>query len=371
MLKTIKSILLLIFLVVSANSMADVDPFNTYQWNRDNYIAANGEVDQRPWFEWWYYKVVLPEQERSFYFVYGVVNPWDMQLTSSATRSYVGFGDFENYVTVDRNFPVSSFSASYDHPAVMVDSNFASDKLIEGEIKDKNGDLYRWKIDIEKKWSFNGEGWLLGKLITDIEWYPAQADATCSGEVTGPTGTVSFENAPCYQDRNWGKKFPKWWTWIVSNHFEGHPDTALAIGGGQPHIWGRSPGYSNVVVGLKHKGKEYSFRPNDFDRIKININFGTWEVTAWDRNYKLEIKAFAPKESFLDLEFMTPEGEVFHDYETLRGNVEIKIYKKQRRFGPDRWILQDTLKSNNTGIEYGSRNQYDLKSLFSNKIRLF
>ena len=31
---------------------------------------------------------------------------------------------------------------------------------------------------------------------------------------------------------------PKWWTWIVSNKFENSPDTALAIGGGQPVTFG-------------------------------------------------------------------------------------------------------------------------------------
>ena len=89
-----KKLLLILFLVGLSAHALEVDPFNTYRWNRKNALSNNGKIDSQPWYEWWYYKIVLPEQNKSFYFVYGVVNPWDSEQTLKGTRSYVGFGDF-------------------------------------------------------------------------------------------------------------------------------------------------------------------------------------------------------------------------------------------------------------------------------------
>jgi len=153
------------------------------------------------------------------------------------------------------------------------------------------------------------------------------------------------------------------WTWIVSNQFENHPDTTLAIGGGRPHVLGVDIGMEGVAVGLKHKGVEYAFRPNDLDRVKIDISFGKWIVAANDDKYKVEIEAFAPKETFMDLQFMTPQGEVFHDYETLTGSLTLKLYKKRATRGIA-WGLVDTIHSSYAGIEYGSKNTFEEEKIF-------
>ena len=362
-------ILIFVVFVLSFTAKAKVDPYNTYQWNRPDNQSRNWN---KPWFEWWYYKVVIPETNEAFYFVYGVVNPWDSEHKLKATRAYVGMGDFVARKTVDQNFNVSDFSAAYDETRVNVAGhNEATDKRAYGEIFNEEGESFAWNFSIEKKWSFDATGWATGKNLTNIEWYSAQADASCTGEVLSHGKLYKFKNTPCYQDRNWGTSFPKWWTWIVSNHFEGHPDTALSVGGGNPILLNmRWPKIEGVAVGLKHKGVEYTFRPNDLNPVKIDIRFGRWEVEARNSKYKVEISAYAPKESFLDLQFMTPQGQVFHDYEALTGEVTVKLYKKKRarlgRIGKTSYQLIDTLKSYHAGIEYGSNEIYqlDLKSLF-------
>jgi len=64
-------------------------------------------------------------------------------------------------------------------------------------------------------------GWSLNNYrMLNIGWFPAQADAVCSGRITSGSKTYEISNAPCYQDKNWGTSFPKWWTWVVSNKFE-------------------------------------------------------------------------------------------------------------------------------------------------------
>ena len=362
--KPLKLIIIVISFIYFINAFAKVDPHNTYQWNRKNVLKGKSVVKNKPWFEWWYYKVVLPQENESFYFVYGVVNPWDKNKKLKGTRSYVGMGNFTEKTISEELFGVDEFEASYVKTDIKIGRNHATDKQFSGDIIGKDGERTSWDISIEKKWGYNAVGWMTGKNITNIEWYSAQADARCNGIIEGQGKTYQFEDAPCYQDRNWGSIFPKWWAWIVSNEFENHPDTALSVGGGAPTVLkGKYIPMEGLSIGLKHKGEEYSFRPNYLDRIEVEVSFGKWEAVGINGVHKIEISAYAPMDKFMDLEFMTPEGEIFHDYETLSGEVTVKLYKKSL-FGLGKWKLIDILYSKHTGIEYGSRDIRPLDTLF-------
>lgn len=371
--KLIVSALIFINQGLSAQSLnskfENVDPHNTYQFNRSNHFKQNGKIDQTPWFEWWYYKVVIPEKNKSYYFVYGVVNPWDSTASNKASRSYVGVGDFTQNITLEQQFEISDFRASYDETNISVgDANLATANKFSGSIRDPKGYNSNWNISIENKWTFNALGSITGKNISNIEWYPAQADARCSGEVTVNNVRESFTNAPCYQDRNWGSVFPKWWAWVVSNHFEKSPDTTLAIGGGNPSILNKFKKIEGLVIGLKHQGKEYTWRPHDGDWIKFKINLGKWDIEAINNNYKLKIEASAPREKFMDLQFMTPQGPLFHDYETLQGFLKLQLYQ-QAKDGLH-WELLTELTSSQAGLEYGSYDILGMKNLETQNVCL-
>ena len=51
----------------------------------------------------------------------------------------------------------------------------------------------------------------------------------------------------------------------------------------------------------------------------------------------------------MDLAFVTPENEVFHDLEALRGAVTVRIFAKARKMGASRPNPELI-----TGIEFGS-----------------
>jgi len=330
------------------------DPFNTLIWNQENVACDNGVVDTRPWFEWWYYKLVLPETGDAFYFVYGVVNPWDTAMTEPSSRAYVGMGHSAEGVAIEQAYPVSDFAASYWTTDVRVGDQHATDKAIVGELIDSDGMAVSWDIEIQPVWSFDAMGWaMLVPDVTSILWYPAQADALFTGRIDYKGQVYTFENAPGYQDRNWGHSFPRWWVWIVSNHFEGHPNSALAVGGGKPLVFGAIDVPASVGIGLLHNGKEYTFRPPDLDLVQLRADFGTWQVTAVNtEGYKIEIEASAPLDSFTDIVFVTPQGEEFHDFETLTGELTVRLYERTAARDPG-WQLIETLRSDFAGIEYG------------------
>ncbi len=355
--KNLINLLLSIFYLIlfSLPVYSQTDPFNTYQYNQKKTYS-------KPWFEWWYYKIVIPETNESFYFVYGVVNPWDVEQKLKASRTYIGAGDFAQKKIYEMVYNVSEFQASKETTFVQIENNQATDKNFFGSITDSKQDRISWDVNIEKQWSYNPVSWALGKNITDIEWYPAQASAICNGIIHTNLKTIEVKNAPCYQDRNWGSIFPKWWTWIVSNNFKENKKSVLAIGGGRPSYKKTNFPFEGVSIGLKHENKEYLFRPTDLNITKSNIKMGTWEAQGDNGKYLVKVKASAPNDAFLDLQFMTPQGEIFHDYETLTGLVNVKVYKKS--ILENKFLFE--LNSDFAGIEYGSRNQSFLELNASN-----
>lgn len=326
-------------------------PYNSLIWNRENALADNGKTDAGPWFEWWYYKVILPDTGETFYFLYGAVNPWDSANTDPASQAYVGFGSFADGVTINQKFPVANFQASYDQTDVSIAGQRATRWGIAGHVFDNAADA-SWNIDIETRWDFNAMGWaLFVPELTNIYWYPAQAAALFSGTIVCNGKTHTFKNLPGYQDRNWGRNFPDWWAWITANHFEGHPDTALVVGGGRPTLLNLFEPVEGLAIGLLHDGVEYNWRPNDGDLQRFTIDFGTWKVQSVNRDgYMIEIEATAPCASFMDIVFMAPQNILFHDFETLTGALTLRLYERQGL----QYRLLETLKSDFAGIEYGS-----------------
>jgi len=356
----IKLLFLSVFLFTCLTGFTqEQDPFNTYQWNRDNIENRSPKIDTGSWYEWWYYKVVIPETNEAFYFVYGIVNPWDTSRSNTASRSYVGFGSFADKITFDEVFPITDFTSSYEETFVQIGENTATNWYLTGDISENKNTKVSWDIEIEQDWNFNAMGWgTKFRGISNIYWYPAQASAYMTGTLKINDRVIQLDRAPAYQDRNWGRSFPKWWTWLVSNHFENSPGTALALGGGKPKLLNRREMISGLCIGLRHEGKEYIFRTTDADRIKMDISFGKWEVTGINEGQKIVISAVAPKEDFLRLDFTTPSGKTFYDYEALKGTIHVELYEK-KGFLPIRWNKIADLITFEGGIEYGSFQKFD------------
>jgi tocopherol cyclase len=321
---------------------AQVDPYNTLQWQ----VGDHGD-----WYEWWYYKVVVPGTADAFYLVYGVVNPGDAEEAASGSRAQLGFGSFADRTVIDGRFPVASFAASRTETFVRIGDDEATDKALKGRLVDADGGVVTWDLTLVKDWSFDAMGWA-GRVrdLSDIYWYPAQASAEMSGTIDYKGRRVVLDHAPAYQDRNWGRAFPEWWTWLVSNDFTDSPGTVLAAGGGVTRIVVGE--HQAMGIGLLYEGETYAFRASEGAQIDADIAFGTWHVTATSLDgYRIEISADAPRQSFLDIPFHAPDGAVFHDYEALRGNITVKLYARELPAG---WRQIADLRTTTGGIEYGS-----------------
>lgn len=353
--KSFKYFSLFAFIFFSAlhGQAANID-YNSYLYPQMN-LKENSD-----WFEWWYTKVVDPYSGRGFYFTYGVVNPGvSAGPGAQYSRASVSFGDFKNKWQAEVTSPMSAFTASTQNYEVSIRdfnradpvSAYASSRILTGEVF-QDGKHVKWDLSFRDTWGYNVMGWAMSiPRFLNIYWYPVQGSVKITGVIQINDEEIFLDQAPGYQDRNWGTDFPAWWTWIVANHFEGQEaasETVLVAGGGAPSILGRRSPYEGVSLGLRHEGKVYAFRPVDGVLPKTNIQFGKWEVKSKNlRGEEIEIFANAPKESFMDLQFLAPNGKVFHDYETLNGNLVVKLKKSKN--AP--WV---ELRSTSAGIEFGS-----------------
>lgn len=328
----------------------DQDPYNTYRFNRSNVEMGSPRIDEGPWYEWWYYKVVLDDGS-SFFWVYGTVNPWDRDQRLPASQGYTWIGNFATNEILKERVPVSNFEAAYDRTFVRVGSNEATNRYLRGKIAGADGDV-SWDIQVEKEWGWNAMGW--GRSFDDlvnISWYPAQASARMSGHIDYKGKRYDFRNARGYQDRNWGRSFPDWWFWIVGNDFRESANAALACGGGLPRFFGSVPVLEVVNCGLKLDGREYSFRSTDMDEYKYDISLGRWDITLTSSDKRLKVSGRAPPEKFMDLPFMTPDNKTFHDFETLNGDLSVELHDWGLFSG---WKLKKRLTTDRGGLEYGA-----------------
>ena len=310
-------LLAITFKMPTAEAQLKKDPFNGLVWNRDNYQKQNGKVDRSDWYEWWYFKLIDAKTNAAFYFIYGVVNPWDFKSEKPASRAFVQFGNFKDKWIIEQEFPVQKFDAKYGNMNVRIDQKNWANKLgagghiqgissgqeVEGSSAPQHHEV-RWNLSTLFDWRFDAMGWTMDlDWSSNIYWYPAQASVWMNGTIEIDGVIYNIENAEGYQDRNWGRTFPKWWAWIVSSNFKNSPGTRLAGGGGLPQVL-NAVTVPVFVLGLRHKNKEYSFRLSSGDSVKMNISFGKWLVTATNKNGdRVVLEGHGPKEKIYGFNF--------------------------------------------------------------------
>lgn len=344
------------------------DNFNEILWNPQ---------DQSDWYEWWYFKVVEPKTKKAYYFVYGLVNPWDTKNDRSASKVFVNAGSFSHKMIIEQKYEMNSFVVRKNKNQItepifkIGDKTFLSPTEFSGDIINENNQKVRWHFKTERQWEFNAMSWaLFAPEISNIFWYPIQANLKMTGWIDFNGDKVEFKNVQGYQDRNWGRSFPKWWAWIVSQNFRNSPGTILASGGGLPRIKGLGSILQGVCIGIIHQNKEYKFRLTDGHKIKVSIQFGKWHAEAINHsNEKIVLDAYAPKEKFMLLPFTTPQGEIFKDYETLNGFARVQLFK--RLFPGKPWQLIADLETDEAGIEFGSHQEFSLENSTSDNSPTF
>lgn len=340
-------------------------PHSGYHWGGDN----------RRFFEGWYYRVTLPQENQTFAFMYSIEDPVVGKPLSGGAAQILGPND--EYLW--RTFPdVNKFWADSDvlalghwgktdiesKPSYLLPQEFesyiqsgyqATATLNQGIIHvPGSGNYCRWEYEIKPVyyWGDQGNvqqstaGWISFLQMFEPGWQILMAHGLASGWIDWNGKRYEFTNAPAYSEKNWGGAFPKKWFWLNCNSFDREPDLALTAGGGRRGVlWWME---SVAMVGLHYQGKFYEFVPWN-SQVNWNIEpWGNWQMQAKNSQYEIELTGTTDLPG-TPLRAPTENGLIYACRDTMQGKLTLEL--RELNGIKSRTILKAT--SNLCGLETG------------------
>ena len=274
-----------------------------------------------PYYEGWYHKVVLEEQNEAFFFIYTVVNP--LPGSEYPSEAFVYCGRSSTLETVYQSFPAEEYSAAEDFRDVRIGEESRATALRFAGRAAEGDDECAWDIWLEegRHWP-ETMGWLTGQEDLETSWTVGTMHARAEGWVKFKGERIAFEDASGYCDHNWGVIFPEEWIWLQANSFPGS-GAALAASGGTVDF-----GESQIeafMIGLMLDGEVDAFRTQDLDTIDSQAEKGSWHVTGQDETRRISIEASCDQASMFDLLVPTPQGMRPRAWESLNGTLEVTL----------------------------------------------
>lgn len=341
-------------------------PHSGYHWDGSS----------RRFFEGWYYRVTLPEQEQTFAFMYSIEDPIGGQAFSGgAAQILAPDGEY-----LCRTFPDVSRFWAWQHalglghwghtdlvhpPTYLAPDEF--DRHIQqgyqgtatwhqGQLADPGtGQTAKWAYSIEPIYGWgqpdrsqqSTAGWLSQFQIFEPGWQILMAHGLATGWIEWNGTRHTFVQVPAYGEKNWGGAFPKKWFWLNCNAFDGKPDLALTAGGGRRGVlWWEE---SVAMVGIHYQNRFYEFVPwNAHVHWEIHP-WGYWHMMAENSHYQVELTG-TTTQTGTALRAPTQNGLTFCCRDTMNGQLTLKLWKRKRDGSST--LLVDA-KSSLCGLEVG------------------
>jgi len=227
---------------------------------------------------------------------------------------------------------------------------------------DKVGDVsYVLTTKNHTQWGKNmttPESWL-NYLPLPLHWHVYSLQSDCSVELSLPAEAQmnpadAHATGIAHLEKNWALSFPAAHIWMQARQ----PGRGIALAGGKTMY------QQAFMMGYRDdaKGIEIDFRPpfamkvfqiwGPFLSTKIDWEKRTFECDVSDFTQRMVVKASAPKGTFYNLSGPFEDGHR-HNWlgQSLRGTVEVQIYKRSWMFGAWQLITTDVFEK--TGLEFG------------------
>jgi tocopherol cyclase len=283
----------------------------------------DGESD--PYYEGWYHKISLPEEEDAFFFIYTVINP--LPGSTFPSEAFLYCGRSKTLETVYQSFPATAYSAENEHRDVRIldgDRQVARATALRfaGEAREGSAEC-SWDVWLDDgvPWT-ETMGWLTGQPGLETSWTVGTIRARASGWIRFKGEKFTFEDVPGYCDHNWGVVFPREWIWMQANSFPGS-NAALAASGGTVDF-----GETEIeafMIGLLLDDEVIAFRTQDFHTVEAVADKGHWSITGEDELKRITIEAQCDPATMFHLLAPTTTGMQPRAWESLVGTVEVTL----------------------------------------------
>ncbi len=275
-----------------------------------------------------------PTRPLAFWIRYTIFSPKNHPEQAIGESWAVFFnGETKHHTALKKELPFSNCTFSTSHFFVKIGEAELSPSKLHGSLEN---DLESLSWDL----SFEGKGPPLflfqdryyegnfpaGKVLTGLPLAKYNGALRVNGE------KIEIQNWVGSQNHNWGSKHNDFYVWAQTSGFEQAPDTFLEASSARFQygpFW--TPPFTLAV--LRHRGKEFrlnSLRNALFSKTSFH-NF-TWDFHTQNAEVDIQGKVWAPRESFVGLNYYNPPGGSKYCLNSKLAGCELILkHKKQNK----------------------------------------
>lgn len=340
-----------------------------------------GQRKYKRFFEGWYYRITLPQENASFAFIFSLEDPFMGSNLSLACHQAMGPNEVDYLVQADRDH--SKFWAWYHQQALGCVYNVTKDSTISsnettamtaeefctnvesgfqmlsnrlqgklvGHDGSRGGVLHGQGVEGECSYDMtikpiagwgdkeSGQkstaGWLASYAVFEPHWQVTMADGRATGSIVWKGKKYEFVDAPFYAEKNWGGTFPEKWYWCQCNSFEGYTQDGRSLsvtaGGGIRQIpLGQKE--SLGMVSVHYNGRFYEATPW-MGTMEWDVSpWGYWKLTgrstAGPYPFEVELEAVCDTPG-VKLRAPCDQGMVYLCRDSFHGNIQLTLWELQ------------------------------------------
>ena len=279
-------------------------------------VNHKSPIRRKRFFEGWYFRITLPDDNASFAFIFSIEDPQGSPLSLSCCQimgpndDYLiqsdpdptKFWAWQHQQGLGCTFAFNNDDITNTH-TTMIDPDVYDSTVqtgfqmtptrLQGKIVGDDGTEQRvpsscdFDMTIQPLAGWGGDatqpqqstaGWLARYAVFEPHWQVTLADARATGTVRWKNSTYTFNNIPFYAEKNWGGAFPIKWYWTQCNAFDDYlhdkSNSALAVtaGGGIRKLPGGQT-ESLGMVAVHYNGIMYEATPW--------LGTMEWDVRPW------------------------------------------------------------------------------------------
>lgn len=260
-----------------------------------NYLARvfnperyQGHGRKKRYFEGWYYKLVVPQQQLAYAFIPGI-----SMDENGAQHAFIQVLDGVKAESTYHRFAASEFWAAQDRFAVKIGASyFDGDRIsvrlpgleVEGDFKVAK----RWP---SKPSSPGVMGWY--GYIPGMQCYHGLVSLhhELEGKLVSDGTKYDLAGGVGYVEKDWGSGFPNAWVWMQSNHLEHPQPSSLMVSVADIPWLGTS--FTGFLSTFLFAGQLYTFATWTGAKCDLHLNEQRVRVTLTDKHSKLIVSGQA------------------------------------------------------------------------------
>ncbi len=299
-----------------------------------NQILMQGNLQQKHYFEGWYYKQVSADEQQIISFIPGI------SLFADDPHSFVQY----ILVTFDENrhktiqtgylkYPIEALKVTENPFSIQVGNNFFSEKLLSVDLQDEKmqikGTLTLGEFTPIESSLLMPNIMGIFSFIPKMECYHGviSMDHSINGKLRINGQLEDFSNGKGYLEKDWGTSFPARYIWLQCNNFKVPTTSFFASVAKIPFLKNSFKGF---ICNLKVNGAEFRLATYNNSKLQTEV-ISPGKIKLVLTNSKASLKIIASYSEQGDL--IAPVKGEMHKIikEGLSGNVEIELYLKKSK----------------------------------------